>query len=362
MSTQSIWRAVARQAEVWARLAVVQEFAARLPRNTSGTSAGVRGRLQRMQAGGMNIGGKPLRAGSSVRYARAIPFPGVEDDCSEGDWTAWVRTADRVEAAHRQTIAWLRSRLPGYPMIPAPQISADTALATTEFTYRLGWHPQERAAGFQFRSCPPTAASILGADRQQEQALAETARQMSTALMGSPEWSRLARAREALDGEARAALGAARTRLRRRLSPEALDACEPALAVKRDQYRRVVLSEELEALSGPAREYADAFDGADLLVETAASDVFGQLALYGAVTRLAGIRDVDLDPGQSRSVHFSVDDEIWMVPGQLVRLDDDLITEVVRLTEVSLSLTPADGARLRVTGEILPGSDEAQIV
>ncbi|AZM89951.1 MULTISPECIES: hypothetical protein [Streptomyces] len=361
MSTQSIWRAVARQAEVWAGIAVVQELAAPLPRNASGTSAGVRGRLQRMQAGGMNIGGQPLRAGSSVRYALALPFPGGEEDCPEGAWVAWVRAADRVEAAHRQTIAWLRSRLPGYPMIPAPQISADTALATTEFTYRLGWHPQERAAGFRFRSCPPTAASVLGADPQQEHALAETARQLAAALLASPEWSRLACAREALDGEARAALGASRTRLRRRLSPEAIDACEPGLALKRDQYRCVVLAEELETLSGPAREYADAFDGADLLVETAASDVFGQLALYGAVTRLAGIRDVDLDPGQSRSVHFSVDDEIWLVPGQLVRLDDGLITEVVRLTGVSMSFTAADGARLRLTGEVLPGSDEARI-
>lgn len=52
------------------------------------------------------------------------------------------------------------------------------------------------------------------------------------------------------------------------------------------------MAEALESLSGTAREYAEAFASVDILIERAASDVFGQLAAYGNPKRFQQIRDI----------------------------------------------------------------------
>lgn len=156
MNDAAVWQAVTQQAAVWAALPAVQEFARQLPRNAPTRSSGVPGRLQQMQASDADIAGTPMRLTRTVHLFEQVPY--LDAPYDKDAWRAWLQSAARIEAAHRTTIAWLRSRMPGYPQLPAPQLAPGTALTTTEYTFRLAWQPGERAAGLQMRGlCPRTA-------------------------------------------------------------------------------------------------------------------------------------------------------------------------------------------------------------
>ncbi|MET4644429.1 uncharacterized protein YjiS (DUF1127 family) [Streptomyces atratus] len=351
MNDTAVWQAVTQQADVWAALPAVQEFACQLPRNAPTRSSGVPGRLQQMQAADADIAGTPMRLTRTVHLFEQVPYFDAPYD--KDTWRAWLQSATRIEAAHRTTIAWLRSRMPGYPQLPAPQLVPGTALTTTEYTFRLAWQPGERAAGLQMRGLPPSTARHLQATPGQARALEESARTLASALQASQEWQQLAAARQALDKTSRNALSQTRTRLRQRLSDPAIDAHEPDQVLARHNYRSTVLTEEIEHLTGPARDFTNAFDVADRLVELAASDAFGQLTIHGRPLLLQHVTDIDLEPGIPRRVHFTVPYDPWLDTGELIQIDDPLVTDTCLLTRTTISLGSGPS---RMSAQILPGT------
>ncbi|MFF4234126.1 hypothetical protein [Streptomyces sp. NPDC001820] len=351
MNDTAVWQAVTQLADIWAALPAVQEFARQLPRNTPNRSSGVPGRLQQMQAADADIAGSPLHLTRTVQLFDQVPYFDAPYD--KNKWRAWLQSAARIEAAHRTTIAWLRARMPGYPQLPAPQLAPGTALTTTDYTFHLAWQPGERAAGLHMQSLPPSTASQLQATPSQTQGLVESVCALATALQASQEWQRLAVARQALDEPSRDALRQTRTRLRQRLVPTAIDAHDPNLVLARHNYRCTVLAEEIESLTGHAREFADSFDAADQLVKLAASDVFGQLAVHGRPMLLRHVTDIDLEPGTPRRVHFTVPYDPWLETGELIQVDDPLVPDTCLLTGTTISLGSGPS---RLSAQILPGT------
>lgn len=354
MTDTAVWQAVTQQAHAWAALPVVQEFARELPRNSPTRTSGVAGKLQQLQAAGADLAGTPMRLAQEVHMFSQLPHLDSDVPLDSKRWNAWLQTAARIEAAHRLTIAWLRSRMPGYPQLPAPQLAPGTALTTTEYTRRLAWQPGERAAGLQMKDLPPDATRPLQATSSQTRALREVARALAAALQASQPWQRLAAARQALNENSRRELREARTRLKRRLSKEAVDAHEASRVVLRHAYRSTVMEEEIAKLTGAARQFTDAFDAADQLVELAASDVFGQLALHGAPLLMQNVTDIDFAPGTPRHVHFSVHNDYWPNTGELVQVDDPLVADTCRLIRATIHL--GSSAPTRMTAQILSGT------
>ncbi|MEU2510023.1 hypothetical protein ABZ621_35735 [Streptomyces sp. NPDC007863] len=307
--------------------------------------------MQEMQAADANIGATPLRVTGIIDLYEQVPYFSAPYD--KDTWRAWLQSAVLIETAHRTTIAWLRSRMPGYPQLPAPQLAPGTALTTTDFTFRLAWQPGERAAGLQLRGLPPSIARQLQALPDQAQTLEETARTLAGALQASQEWQRLAATRQALDETSRQMLLQTRARLKQRLSNAAVDAHEPSSVLARHNYRLAVLAEEVEHLSGPARHFTDAFEAADRLVELAASDVFSQLAIHGRPLLLQHATSIDLDPGPSRHIHFTVPYDPWLDTGELIHLDDPLVPETCLLTRATISLGSGPS---RLSAQILPAT------
>ncbi len=350
MSTENLWSAVRIQAAAWAVTPVFVEFARQLPRNASQRSEGIPGLLQRVQAGVSVVGESPLRLATNLQLALTV-MPEEQRELQKH--LQWFDTAQRVEGAHRLTIAWLRSRLPGYPNLPAPQLTLGTPLTTNEFTYRLIWAPGERGQGLQFREPPPEIALAIYDDEQQKGSVVTSSRAVAAALLRTSEWVRLARANDALDSEARQVLHKTRKRLRERLSPDRIDAFEPKLALGRDRYRDIAVAEELELLSGPAAEYVEAFDAADRLLETAASDVFGQLASYPLSSLPCG--DLEIQPGDPTVVVFTVDDVGPAMPelGMLSWLEDPLVPDAVQIVGSRFHWDGTGNATMNLTARLL---------
>lgn len=353
MSDPAVWQAVTDQADAWAALPVVQEFARQLPRNSPTPTNEVAGRLQHLQAAGADIAGTPMRLTREVRMFGQIPHLASDAPLDPKRWDAWLQTAARIESAHRTTIAWLRSRMPGYPQLPAPQLAPGTALTTTEYTRRLAWQPGERAAGLQMKNLPPNATHPLQTTPRQTRALHESARALATALQASQPWQRLGAARQALDQNSRKELTRTHARLKQRLSEAAVDADEAHRVLPRHTYRCTVLNEEIATLTGPARQFADAFDTADRLLELAASDVFGQLAVYGTPLLMQNVTDIDFEPGTPRHIRFSVHNDYWPHTGELIQIDDPLIADTCLLIKATINL---GSAPTRLAAQILPGT------
>lgn len=149
------------------------------------------------------------------------------------------------------------------------------------------------------------------------------------------------------------ALRQTRARLRQRLSDALIDAHEPTKALERHHYRCAVLTDEIEQLTGSAREFTDAFDAAERLVELAASDVFGQLAIHGCPLLLQHATGIDLEPGTPRRAHFTVPYDPWLDTGELIQIDDPLVTDTCLLTRTTISLGSGPS---RLSAQILPGT------
>lgn len=350
----ALWEAVAEQADAWKDLPVVRRLAAPLPRNADQRSTGLPGLLQHVTASGGEVAARPLRLGTGVPMMLPLLASGAPH-VPTGVLHAFLDDANRVEGAHRVTVAWLRSRLPGYPQLPAPQLAPATPLTTDEFTYRLTWTRDELGAGFQFQNPPSRAVEILGASPQQTMRADDAARRVALGLAATPAWQRLRSADAALTPAARADLAAARRAIADATRPERIDAHEPDLAMPRDAYRQTAVADALRALSGAAAEYADAFDAADRLVELAASDIFGQLTVYGPMV-LTGVTDIAAHGDGPGTIEFSVEDEVHLDTGTVAWLDDPLCPDAVRLIGLGYSFDQAAGMRVRATAERLVGT------
>lgn len=350
----ALWEAVAEQATAWADLPVVRRFAEQLPRNASQRSRGLPGLLQHLTASGGMVDSRPLRLGTDVPQMLSVVGSGAPA-VRTAILNQWLEDAVRVEGAHRVTVAWLRSRLPRYPQLPAPQLARGTPLTTGEFTYRLPWTREELAAGFQFQNPPSEQLETLGATQEHAARADEAARRLALALAETAQWQRLRAIDAALSPGDRAELAAARKAVADASTPAAVDAHEANLAIPRDAYRQQVVDDVVGTLTGPAREYADAFDAADQIVELAGSEVFGQLAVYGAVA-LVGVTELTAHGAGPGTVEFTVEDVAHADPGTVCWLDDPLLPDAVHLTRLSYRFDQAAGPRTRATGRMLLGT------
>lgn len=361
MTTPDFWKAIYHLAAAWCRTQVVKDVSEALPRNAqladrSGEGFGVTALLQQMHA---SVGGlmHPLMYGSRVPAILRDPmvsagFPTVADE----DLAAWLQTTARLESAHRQTLAWLRSSLAGYPSLRAPQLATGSPLRTPEITTHFVWTKQEFAAGLNRQPAPPDVAGLLGADPALGATLDQTARDVRAQFVRSDAWRQFAEARLALDDEARFELLQAKRQLKSRLAKALVDDHEPRRAMPRAEYREQTMRDVLATLAGPAGSYADAFAEVDALLTQAACDVFGELVMYGEPWLIQVANVETPEPGQPIVEFEAIGLPGLLVDaGQVVWLDHQMIRDAVRVDLKTLTMNLED-PRIRLTGRVLRGT------
>ncbi len=131
------------------------------------------------------------------------------------------------------------------------------------------------------------------------------------------------------------------------------DKLGPLVAATRSFSRGADMAHNRARGTGPAREFTDAFDAADRLVELAASDVLGQLTIHGRPLLLQHVTDIDLEPGTPRRAHFTVPYDPWLDTGELIQIDDPLVTDTCLLNRTTINLGSGPS---RLSAQILPGT------
>lgn len=363
-TSPDMWRAVWRLADAWSEAPLVKAYAASLPRNQprenrGDRAMGVPALLQHLDS---TVGPmmKPLMLGSRVPVLLGQPLisqgaPAID----QSEVEAWALIANRIEAAHRATLAWLRSRIAGFPILRAPQLAPGTSLTTFEVTTHYTWTKQELMSGLDRLPAPPGVPTLLDADSPLSTELDRAARDLVNALEESPAWNRFRTSLKELDEDAKAALRAARRELKERLAEDVVDAHEERLAWPRAEYRHHTTHAVIDSLTGSAREHADAFGEVHDLLTLVACDVLGELALFGEPWPVSAVNVEIPQPGQP-IVAFELQGVagIFVTTGQVLWLVDELMPDAVRIERLSMSWD-VQGSSHKFEAQVLVGTGEA---
>jgi hypothetical protein len=338
-----LWAAVERLAGVWRSSDVVPGYAEVLTKRSQGLGR----ELAMILAGFGSLEAQPLLLAhllpATPDYQRFKQQPGAEE---------FLQRGSRLGQAFLETVEWWRSRLPGYPNMPAPQLVRGGPLSWDEVTFRVPWPRGLRGQRLQFTPAPPTAAGLLGTPAP---ATDEAARAIGTALVSSSQVQALQQAEEDLTNDDRESLTRARDRARAALSPPELDATAGELLLDRLAYREAVVADAVESLEGNARRYSDAFDAVDRLLEQAAA-LFSQAVVYGPARRLGPVLRAERLHGGDGWTEIIVP-EPWppLRLAEIVVFDSPALTNAMLVEGMTIQLERTHGIAT-VRGRLLPDS------
>ena len=199
-----VWHAVERLAARWQTSPIVAMYAGPLTELTSPLGHALAGLTT------STVDGQPLLHAqflpASRGFAQMLAIEGARE---------WLAAGKTVAGHFVTTVEWLRARLPGYPLLAAPQLVRNSPWTSGELPLRIPWLPQWRRAGHQFRSAPPGVADGL---QLPHQAHDNDVRRLAAAIAATDAAANLEQTLAALTSADENALAGARAELRRRLA------------------------------------------------------------------------------------------------------------------------------------------------
>lgn len=321
MSTKEVWDAVRSLADVWRESEIIQQLRGQLPGNNSSTT-GIPEMLQNIDAGTGLVSTEPLLTNKWVLVGAQLPLVNFE---TPGLAEFFSRMQPVGFAAECNT-AWLRSRLPAYPLIPVPHLTLNTHLTSTEICPGLGWRREALQGGLQFESTPRGVAQMLGLAQGDHD---QTARGLAHALEAAPQWRTFTEILSMLTEADRRQLKEARRILKPLLTTRAVDNHEPDQMLRRHGYRRDQVADVVNALDGRSRELARSFEEVSDLIDLVSLRVLGQLVAYKGPVEVSNVEGLERE---GRIVRFRSAD--W-IPRGIVRIADPLTPDVAIITGIS---------------------------
>lgn len=321
MTTTDVWVATRDLAEQWRQSDLIQRFTDQLPSNNPATD-GIPEMLRNIDAGTGFVSGQPLIPNSWEAFAEQMPLVALDAIGCE-----FLREAQPIGYAAELQTAWLRSRLPGYPMIPALQLTPGTHRTTPEIGRDLAWRRELLQAGLQFDPSPRGVDNYLGVEHR---SYSHAINALANALAGTDEWTTFAARLDGLTEDARRELSEARKHLRSCLSLTAVANHEPMRMARREDYRRDQVATVSDGLSDSASEFALAFEKVDALIDWVSLRILGQLVAYGRPTVLVGVGEVEREGSRIR---FHSDSPVPR--SSLVQVNHPLAPEIALVSSMS---------------------------
>lgn len=233
------------------------------------------GSVQQLLVEYSTLQSQPLLLGKRVRplpeFARLYQ--------ASAEVQAWLEAAERFAVTLIQVIEFLRSRLPGYPSILAPDLlpGAPRVNADGFWDMRFPWELGIRGTQLQFSNEPALLARALDLPDGGRRANAALSA-VGGALRRSDSWKRFAAAHSGLSSGDREAAKVLRREYRDAVSEARVDEVAGRLAIRSQSMRRGELERIKDSSVGSLREYYEAFDAVDELIEAVAALVSHRVA------------------------------------------------------------------------------------
>jgi hypothetical protein len=342
MSTPALWTAVASVANCW---------------NSSQRVAGLREELWKDLDSAQAI--RPLRhlALREPQEIRTMPFhvykafPHLGFDLTERDQRFMTNSA-ALENALFMLTWFVRSRLPGFPSMPAPQLTPNAYHTMNNFF--PPWTREALSSGLQIQDLSPRIDGYLGID------CGRPTSELVKAFTQLPSWQNFATVHSTLTPSVRTELLAARRTIKTRLDttdgPGGIEFNDPRVALSR---AREITQGVIAELSPPARDYALAFEAVTDEIDRVLSGVLSQLVAFGLPETLSGVTGLELTPTTPPTVTFRLPGGQAAQSGQIYWTDDTLIVDALYIENFRFGGDNVHGNRLAFDATVLPGTRAA---
>ena len=200
--SRDLWAAVEGLADVWRSTDIAQRYAEVF----TDPQQGLGSRLRETMAWARAIEQQRLLLAHLLQVS-----PGYDSFTREPGAAEFLERGRRLAQAFLWTVEWWRSRLPGYPTMPVPQLVRNGPLSTRELTFRVPWPEELRRKRLQLTPAPPSVANLLGSPAGP---LDEAARAVAAVLAHCPQALGLEQAQATLTDDDRLALETVRGQTR----------------------------------------------------------------------------------------------------------------------------------------------------
>jgi hypothetical protein len=281
MSYRDVWSAAETLVDVLEGSPLVRRFQSAL------AFPDRRGPLQQqlheiLGAGGMLRSQPVLIADYLPAVVEQIPhIPGLDELSDHEGFDEFMADADSLGWFTKRAVEWLRSRLPNYPRLLVPHIEQESPQSDWYAFMGDGfpWSHAARQTGLQFEG-PPNVPVDLAVDNER---VADCLNRLWRALEATGPWEDFAAAGRGLSDADRVSLRKRRRVFRTNAEKAADDA--GTLMIRDRAARRAALRDTVDQSDGSVREYYDAFERVDHLIDAVAS-VLSQLLAGWAPARL----------------------------------------------------------------------------
>ena len=344
--SRELWAAIELLADAWRNVETVQRYT-----EVFDIQQGLGRRLMETLSYAKNLEAQRLLLAPVLQQAlpnedgRFLQEPGADEFHQRGE---------QIAQAYLWTVEWWRSRLPGYPSMPVPQLVRNSPLSADELSLRVPWREDLRRQRLQFSPAPPSVPDLLHAPAQP---LDEAARAVGSAVDRCPQAQELQQAHAALTADDQAALTTARAKARAALYTDRLQTEVGNDLDSRVAYRHAVLADTVNRLSGGARRYSDAFHAADRLLEQAAA-LFSQTVVNGPAPKIGPVLRGERLYGGHGWTEIVVPEWFGILGqlGDVVRFDTPALQDAMHVESFTHEFRQGGSGRATIRGRLLPDS------
>lgn len=342
MSTPELWTAVADLVQCWVRSPHVIGVREELWKDLDSSEA-----IRPLQV-------LALREPQDIRSMplavyKAFPHMGI--DLTPRDMQFMAHSA-AVENAIVYLMWAVRSKLPGFPMIVAPQLADGSRLTMDNFT--PPWTREAMRSGLQYRDLSPSINAAIEVDS------GASLSRLLAAFNTLPSWHAFKAAQDGLTPALRSNLLAARRLITERAIDEndttEIDSGDPWMRIKRARASADAVIAEL-ALNALA--YATAFDHVNDEIDLVIANVVTSLIAFGPPDNLGGVGGLNMLATQPLKVTFQLEGADLAHTGRVYWTDDSLVTDALYIDGFFYAGDHVHGDRFAFDATVLVGSNTA---
>ena len=280
---------------------------------------------------------------------KAFPHMGI--DLTPRDMQFMAHSAALEKAI--VCLMWaVRSKLPGFPMIAAPQLAERSRLTMDNFT--PPWTREAMRSGLHYRDLSPSINAAIEVDS------GAPLSRLFAAFNTLPSWQAFEAAQDGLTPALRSDLLAARRMITERAINEndttEIDSGDPWMRIKR---ARASADEVIAGLAPNALAYATAFDRVNDEIDLVIANVVTSSIAFGPPDTLGGVGGLNILATQPLKVTFQLEGADPAHTGRIYWTDDSLVTDALYIDGFHYAGDNVHGDRVAFDATVLVGSNTA---
>lgn len=342
MSTYELWTALSALTDRWVESGPVGVVREELSKDLDSDEALTGLRMLAFQAP-QDIRRMPLAV------YKAFPHMGFELSARDLRFMSSSAALDNAVCA----LTWaVRSVLPGYPTMPAPQLARDSYHTMDNFS--PPWSREIMRAGVQYENVAQRIDTLLGIRGR------GTVPGLQAAFQALPSWTAFDSCHNALSPDVRTELLAARRTITERTNAqndsEEIDPGDPYTPLNR---ARQTTETVVASLSGDAKDYANAFGSVTEEIDRVIAGVLPQLVAFGPPETLTTAHDLEITATQPPTVAFKLHDNEFAQKGRLYWTNDSVILDALYVEAAHMAHDNVHDLRFQFEATVLTGTSAA---